>query len=147
MAYAALVSGVTLAQTGLGSVHGLASPLGAYFPIPHGVACGTTVAAATALNLRAMKEREPANPALSKYARAAEMLRGRAFDTLDAAHAALVDLLEAWTEAMALPRLSRYGVGEGDVGRLVAGSRGSSMKTNPIVLRDDEIGELVRGRL
>ncbi len=147
MAYAALLSGVTLAQTGLGSVHGLASPLGACFPIPHGVACGTTVAAATAINLRAMKAREPANPALVKYARAAAILCGRALETDDAAHAALVDLLAAWTEAMALPSLSRYGVGEGDVARLVAGSRGSSMKTNPIVLRDDEVAELVRSRL
>jgi alcohol dehydrogenase len=147
MAYAALLSGVTLAQTGLGSVHGLASPLGAYFPIPHGVACGTAVASATAINLGALKGREPASPALAKYARAAAILCGRTFETPDAAHAALVGLLEEWTEAMELPRLSRYGVGEGDVARLVSGSRGSSMKTNPIALRDDELAELVRSRL
>ncbi|WP_425411739.1 hypothetical protein [Methylomicrobium lacus] len=40
---------------GLGSVHGLASPLGAYFPIPHGVVCGTLVAAATKVNVEAMQ--------------------------------------------------------------------------------------------
>ena len=68
MAYASLMSGICLAQTGLGSVHGLAAPLGAFFPIPHGVVCGTLVATATAVNIAAMEAREPDNPALPKYA-------------------------------------------------------------------------------
>jgi alcohol dehydrogenase len=34
-----------------------------------------------------------------------------------------------------------------DVPMLVAGSRGSSMRTNPIALTDHEVGEIVRARL
>jgi alcohol dehydrogenase len=77
MAYAALLSGVCLAQTGLGSVHGLASPLGAFFPIPHGAVCGTLVGAATRVNLTALRERDPNHPSWGKYARAGEILHGR----------------------------------------------------------------------
>jgi alcohol dehydrogenase len=147
MAYAALVSGVTLAQTGLGSVHGLAAPLGAFFPVPHGVACGTLVAAATALNVRAMREREPGNPALGKYARAAEILCGRAFADAEGARSALVELLRTWTGELALARLGRFAMAESEVPRVVANARGSSMKTNPIVLTDGEIAGLLRERL
>ena len=54
MAYAALLSGICLAHAGLGAVHGLASPLGAQFPVPHGAACGATLAAVTATNIGAL---------------------------------------------------------------------------------------------
>jgi alcohol dehydrogenase len=147
MAYASLMSGITLAQAGLGSVHGLASPLGAFYPIPHGVACGTLLAEATAVNLRALNERAPDSAALRKYAAAARLLTGREFGGDDAAHAALVELLRGWTERLHLARLSKFGVGADQVGRIVANARGSSMLTNPVALTDGEIGEIVRARL
>lgn len=146
MAYAALLSGITLAQVGLGSVHGLASPLGAFFPIPHGAVCGTLVAEATRLNLAALREREPENDALRRYADAGRLMAGR--DLSDGeAQAALVTLLEDWTQRLDLPRLGAYGVAEADLNRIVANSRGSSMKTNPIVLTDEEIAGILRARL
>lgn len=147
MAYAALLSGITLAQVGLGSVHGLAQPLGSLFPVPHGVACGTTVAAATAINIRALREREAHSPALAKYAVVGRLLSGE--PGLDAATAGetLVALLEQWTVTLQLPRLSAYGVGEGDIPVIVAQSRNNSMKSNPVLLSDEEIGEIVRQRL
>jgi alcohol dehydrogenase len=45
------------------------------------------------------------------------------------------------------PPLSKYGVTEADIPKIVANSRGSSMKTNPIVLTDAEIGEILLRRL
>ncbi|MEG3620244.1 iron-containing alcohol dehydrogenase [Magnetovibrio sp. PR-2] len=74
MAYASLMSGICLAQTGLGSVHGLAQPLGSLFPIPHGVVCGTLVAEATDINIQALIERAPDSPALPVYARAGALV-------------------------------------------------------------------------
>lgn len=146
MAYAALLSGITLAQVGLGSVHGLAAPLGAFFPIPHGVVCGTLLAEATRVNLAALRERAPNHDALCRYAEVGRLLSGRTLADSEA-QSALVELLEEWTRQLELPRLKRYGVSEADMAHIVANSRGSSMKTNPIVLSDEEIASVVRARL
>jgi alcohol dehydrogenase len=147
MLWAALVSGINLAQTGLGSVHGLASPLGAFYPIPHGVVCGTLVAECTRVNIAAMRAREPANPALARYAELAAMICGRRFQNPAEAWQALVDTLAAWTEYMQLPRLGEYGLDDFGITQVVQHSRGSSMQTNPIVLSDEEIAGILRARL
>jgi len=147
MAYAAWLSGITLAQVGLGSVHGLASPLGAFFPIPHGVVCGTLLAEATAINIQAMQQREPGNPALKRYANLAEWLTGKQFEDQPDAHAALITLLRSWVAQLKLPRLASYQICEADFTRIIDNARGSSMKTNPIVLTDDEIRAILSARL
>lgn len=147
MAYAAMLSGITLAQVGLGSVHGLASPLGAFYPIPHGVVCGTLVAAATEVNINSMLAREPDNVALDKYARLGEVLCQRRHASREAAWQALIDLLKQWTDTMQLARLSHYGLTQAGLAHVVKHSRGSSMKTNPIVLTDEEIHQVLQMRL
>ncbi len=147
MAYASMLSGITLAQVGLGAVHGLASPLGAFFPIPHGVVCGTLVAETTHANIQAMRDREPDNPALRRYVRLAEIICGQRFRDPQLAWHMLVERLMAWTEHMQLARLAEYNVSEADLEHIVAHSRGSSMKTNPIVLSDLELHRIMERRL
>ena len=147
MAYASMLSGITLAQVGLGSVHGLASPLGAFFPIPHGVVCGTLVAEATHTNIQAMRDREPDNPALRRYIRLAEIICAQRFRDPQLAWHMLVERLMAWTEHMRLARLAEYEVSQSDLDHIVAHSRGSSMKTNPIVLSDAELHNILERRL
>lgn len=161
MAMAALCSGICLAQTGLGAVHGVASPLGATFEIPHGEACGATLVAATRVNVAALEEREPENPALGRYAELGRLLTGAAGaaggaaaeaaggDLTDdvEARSALVALLDGWRARLAIPGLSAYGISDSDIPAIVADSRGSSMQTNPIVLTDDEIATILRESL
>ena len=147
MAYGALLSGITLAQVGLGSVHGLAAPLGAFFPIPHGVVCGTLVAECTRANLRALQARDHGSHVIWRYAHVGKVMVNNMKlseqDGLDT----LVEVLEDWTQSLKLPLLSSYGMAESDIPRVVANCRGSSMKTNPIALTDDEVGVILLNRL
>ncbi|MGD0863744.1 MAG: iron-containing alcohol dehydrogenase [Candidatus Limnocylindrales bacterium] len=150
MATAALCSGICLAQTGLGAVHGVASPLGALFPIPHGVACGATLVAATRVNVAALEQREPQNAALGRYAGLGRVLAGAAPTSLQddrLARTALVQTLEDCRVRLGVPRLSAYGIAAADIPAIVADSRGSSMRTNPILLTDDEIASILRQSL
>ena len=147
MAYASMLSGICLAQTGLGSVHGLASPLGAFYPIPHGVICGTLVAVATEINIKAMQMREPDNPALKRYKHVADILAHQHFKVEHEAYETLIEILTVWTDKLKLPRLGKWVKHDQDLDKIVVHSRGSSMQTNPIVLTDNEVRSIVERRL
>lgn len=147
MAYASLLSGICLAQTGLGSVHGLASPLGAFYPVPHGVVCGTLVAEATKVNIKALLSREPNHSALKKYAILGDVLCGKQGSSQDESRENLCALLDKWTERLDLQTLSSYGLSGKGIDHVVANCRGGSMKTNPIILNDSEIRGLLIARL
>jgi alcohol dehydrogenase len=148
MAYAALLSGICLAHAGLGGVHGLASPLGAQLPIPHGVACGATLAGIVDANVRALEAREPDAPALARYGVLGRLLARLPEAVPDArAREALGELLAAWAAALAIPGLREYGLTEAAIPAIVADARGSSMRTNPVVLTDDELAAVLRAAL
>jgi alcohol dehydrogenase class IV len=148
MAYAALTSGICLAHAGLGAVHGLASPLGALFPVPHGTACGAVLAVTTQVNIAALERRDPASPALARYATAGRLLAdGPERMDDEEARGRLVVTLQSWTATLGIPGLGSFGVGRTDIPAVVADSRGSSMRTNPILLTDDEITDVLQRSL
>lgn len=149
MAYAALVSGMVLAHAGLGAVHGMAAPLGALFPAPHGLVCGMLLAHTTQQNLMLLQARQDpaAQQAYGRYASVGRLLADR-HDMSDAqAIEHLLAQLFAWQEAFALPGLSSFGVGEQDIPAIIAGSRGNSMKTNPVLLSDADLDRILRACL
>ncbi|MCY7419081.1 MAG: iron-containing alcohol dehydrogenase, partial [Chloroflexi bacterium] len=144
MAYAALLSGICLANAGLGAVHGLAAPIGARLPIAHGAACGAILAATVRANVAAMTVRTPVAAGLVRYARAGRLLAGMDESTPDAdARAALVELLVDWTVTLGVPRLADLGMRAADVPNVLAGVSANSMRTNPVALTEPEMAAIL----
>lgn len=146
-AYAALASGIALAQAGLGAVHGLAAAIGGLRPIPHGVICGALLAPTTAANVAALRARAPEQPTLARYVEIARVLtaapHGGDGELLDR----LVELLSTWRVRLGIGGLRDYGLTEADVPRVVALCRAGSMRTNPITLDDDELQQVLERAL
>jgi alcohol dehydrogenase class IV len=145
MAYAALMSGITLANAGLGVVHGLASPMGGCFDIPHGVVCGTLIGAATSTTIAKLMEKyDEKHPALRKYARVGALLCGAEEGDVSKGCELLMGKIDEWTEMLGIPRLGAYGIQESDFDKIIAGT---GSKNNPVMLEPDEIREILQDRL
>lgn len=143
MAYAALMSGIVLAHAGLGAVHGLAAPLGAFFPAPHGAVCGILLAECTAMNIEQLQAQQPESETLARYARIGRLLMKDPTLSDASAKLGLVEQLRQWHQDFALPGLSHFGVTHQDISRVVANARGNSMKTNPMLLSDEQLTQIL----
>jgi alcohol dehydrogenase class IV len=145
MAYAALMSGIALANAGLGVIHGLASPIGGLFDIPHGVVCGTLVAPATEATIWNLYEKvSPSCEALRRYARVGKMLTGSNTKEVSLACEGLMGTLHSWTDELRIPTLADYGITEQDLDKIV---EGAGNKNNPASLDEEEIREICLRRL
>jgi alcohol dehydrogenase len=139
MAWGALASGIALANAGLGAVHGMVAALGVRLGIHHGTGCGILLVPATRANVRALRDRDPGGTALARYAEIGRLLVNDETLDRDEAVDALLDWLTALVSRLGIPRLDDFGVRAAHIPQLVADSRGSSMRTNPVVLDDAEI--------
>lgn len=135
MAHAALMSGIALANSGLGLAHGVAAALGVHCRVPHGLACAVMLPTALRVN-REVRQQE--------LARLAAVFCGRNFSHPEEAVEALISSITDLCERIGIPqRLSAIGVGKQDLPSLVPSSRGASMSGNPRDLSDDELFRLL----
>ncbi|MBA4055806.1 MAG: alcohol dehydrogenase [Marivirga sp.] len=140
MALASYISGITLANAGLGLVHGLASAIGGYFEISHGVICSSLILAANKVTIRKLRSGKTANNALTKYALVGKMF-SRSEDKSDEYYAdLLLSVMETWTKEMNIPPLSEGGITKKDLEKI---SAASDNKNNPIPLNREEMIEVL----
>jgi alcohol dehydrogenase class IV len=143
MALAALLSGMTLTSAGLGAVHGLAAPLGANFPAPHGTICAALLPYVIAANVRALREQtDGESPGLTRYADIGRQFPGLESAGNDRAIEGCIQFICDLVQELHIPPLKRFGVGVSDVAEMVALARkASSTRFNPVVLSDEAMSE------
>jgi alcohol dehydrogenase class IV len=135
MAYAAFLSGMALANSGLGLAHGVAAALGIQCGVPHGLACAVMLPVALRVN-RTVRQREFAD--LWTLVDSATPLPD------DQAAERFLVHIEQLARRVGVPaRLSAIGVTCAQIPALAKGSHGSSMDGNPRDVSDDELEKLL----
>lgn len=90
---------------------------------------------------------EGASVALATGARVGRLVSGRGILEDHDAVDSLLKTLGDWVDGYGLPSFDQYGVTESDLNQLVQCSRRSSMKTNPVILSDAELRQIMVRRL
>jgi alcohol dehydrogenase class IV len=126
MAWVSLCGGLSLANAGLGAVHGLAGVIGGMTGAAHGAICGALLGPVLAANRRVASG--PARARLDEVCRIVAEVLGSTEDEAPMA-------LQAWSLAKGLPGLVAQGVSEDQHETIaLAGLEASSMKGNPVRL-------------
>lgn len=144
MAYAAYISGITLTNAGLGTVHGFASSIGGAFEIPHGVVCGTLLAETTRMTIEQLQHESDAQQFLRKYANVGRWFSGKTSLQDDEACEALINGLNKWTNEFEIPRLGSFDINEKYFPTVVDKT---GQKNNPVLLTGNNLFKILKNRL
>ncbi len=140
MSWASLLGGLSLANAGLGAVHGFASPIGGMFNAPHGMVCACLLPSVFQVNFQALQDRKPGASVLVKFLNIAQIVTKRQNATIKDG----IRWLQEVNRALRIPRLSSLGIDRGDFKEIVRLSKeASSMKANPIELTELELTKIL----
>jgi alcohol dehydrogenase class IV len=143
MAFAALTSGICLANAGLGVIHGFASSLGGMVDIPHGVICGSFMAISNEINVRELRKSHRGQGALKKVAELGSLFLDQVGQTDDYYIDGFISTLHQLTLGFKLPGIKQYGVNEIDLEKICSAT---SVKSNPVQLSHDHLLEIITSR-
>ena len=144
MAYAAMVSGITLSNAGLGVVHGFASTLGGYTEIPHGIICGTLMGTANRRNVEVLCNEGNNNITLNKYATVGKMFIKDTGKSNEYYARAFVDHIEKLITILKLPGLGCFGIKAEQADKIVDST---SLKNNPVSLTREDLLNILLTRI
>lgn len=136
MSFAAMLSGLALANAKLGAVHGLAGPLGGMLRAPHGALCGRLLPFVMHANIAALRAAsdDAAARGLDRYAELARLTRAGV--TPEDAAAWACEL----SAQLRIPPLSSYGLTPAHIPAVIpAAQAASSMKGNPVTLSPSQL--------
>jgi len=143
MALAAMFSGITLAHAGLGLVHGFASPLGGFYHIPHGVACGSLMAPVFATTIDNLQD-QTEHPAIKKLIIISKVFADfkykKDMEYLQAFKEKLIHI----TTLLEVPLLSDYGLKEEGIQKIVDCT---SHKNHPVKFTNDQLINALKVRI
>lgn len=142
MSYAALLSGIALANSGLGTVHGFASSVGSFYAVPHGVVCGTLMAECVKVNIEKLSKAK--TQAYYKYARVGRLTTGSSEKSDEYYCSSLIEFISKLTDEMQIPALSKYGAVKEDIAQIVAVTEN---KNNPVTLSPEDMSYILEKRL
>ncbi|MFC2100918.1 iron-containing alcohol dehydrogenase [Bacteroidota bacterium] len=144
MSYASLISGITLANAGLGVVHGFASSIGGLHHIPHGVVCGTLLGSSTRINIIKLQTEKNNETALKKYSEVGKLLSGTPNKDDEFYLNSLIETIDYWTKTLHIPKLSKYGINEEEIEKIV---EQTGIKNNPVELNQNDLRCILHERL
>jgi alcohol dehydrogenase len=141
MVYAAFLSGVCLANVGLGVVHGIASPAGALRRVPHGAVCGLLLPGSIEMTCRIAGEN---HPVVKKYSEICVQFTGYDSDSHPENAAFLVSKIREIIKLGGIPSLKEYGFTSRDA-EVIAEKSG--LKNHPVHLDTGSIAALIKDAL
>jgi alcohol dehydrogenase class IV len=140
MALAAYLSGITLANAGLGTVHGIAGIIGGLKDIPHGIICSCLMAPANRITVRKLRDSKQKSDAIVKYAQVGRLFVHDTSRNDDYCIDALLATIAEWTSMMRIPDLKQYDITDDELRKFAALS---DNKNNPVQLSEEERYELL----